>query len=389
MLPTVAYLASGKLYLKREGRSEELIESAFAQEMVEDAVRRRQKNEWKTRSMTGQIMSGGGMFGQRMIEGETRRIHISGVTRGRRPGELLYALDTDQTGGLFVYDIAGKQEQRLYHDHRFVAQHLARQPDGPLLAFSRRQDDGTAALAVINLDTNELHTATEGDSLDEAPAWLPDGKRLVFQSAGLARNQQGVVAGIGPYAVQKMVLDGEEMETLAEDPHRDYLLPRMTPDGSLYYLRRPYQGLPKGSGWAILRDIVMLPVALVMAVFGFLNFFSLMFSGKPLLTAGGPKREGPEPRHVMLLGKMVDAEKAERRARKGEPAALVPDDWELVRRSPDGAEAVLCGGVVSYDLCEDGSVVFTNGSAVYHRDAAGKRRLLHEGRLIEHVVAVG
>lgn len=388
MLPTVAYLASGKLYVKREGRAEELIESAFGQQMVEDAIRERQKNEWKTRSQTGRIMAGGGLMGGGPGEAETRVILISGVSRGRRPGELLYALDTAQSGGIFTYDLAEKREHRLYHHPHFHARHLARQPDGPYLAFSMNQEDGTSVLAVMNLDTNELHTATEGDSLDEAPAWLPGGKRLVFQSAGLARNQQGVLAGIGPYAVQELELDGDDLETRLEDPSRDYLLPRVAADGSLYYLRRPYQGLPRASGWGILRDLVMLPVALVMALFGFLNFFSLMFSGKPLMTAGGPRRDGPEPRHMLLWGKMIDAEKAERRARKGEPPALVPDDWELVRRAADGSETVLCGGVVSYDLCDDGSVVYTNGSAVYHRDPNGQRRLLGQGRLIEHVVAV-
>lgn len=389
MTPTIAYLAGGKLYVKSEGREAQLIESAFAQEMIEDALRRRQKDEWKTRSQTGRIMAGGGLFGGSIVEGETRRIHISGVTHGRRPGELLYALDTDQTGGLFTYDLTEKREQRLYHDHRFQATHLARHPTLPLLAFSKRQDDGTAAIAVINLDTNELNTATEGDSLDEAPAWVPgDGKRLVFQSAGVARNQQGALAGIGPYAVQELELDADEMETLAEDTKRDYLLPRMTGDGSLYYLRRPYQGLPRASAWGLLRDIVMLPVALVMALFGFLNFFAMMFSGKPLMTSGGPKREGAEPRHLLLWGKMIDAERAERKARKGEPASLVPDDWELVRRNGN-AETVLCGGVVSWDLCEDGSVVYTNGSAVYHRQADGKRTLLAEGKLVEHVAALG
>ena len=48
---------------------------------------------------------------------------------------------------------------------------------------------------------------------------------------------------------------------------------------------------------------------LVWAIMGFLNFFSMMFANKPLMTAGGPKREGPNPRHVMLWGKMIDAEK--------------------------------------------------------------------------------
>lgn len=391
MTPTVAYLASGKLFLKQEGRAAEPIESAYGQELIEDAARRREKNEWKTRSQTGQLMAGGAPWGDRnLIEGETRRIHISGITRGSRPGELLYALDTDQVGGLFLYDVAERRERRLYHNHRFRARHLSRHPEQPLATFSLQQEDGTAAVAVMNLENNDLRLVTEGDSLDEAPSWVPGpGSRLVFQSAGLARNPEGVLAGVGSYAVQQLDLEREDLSTLLEDEKRDFLLPRRLEDGTLYYLRRPYQGLARPSGLHILRDIVLLPIRLLWALLGFLNFFSLMFSGKPLLTAGGARREGPNPRHLMLWGRLVDAERAERRARKGEPAALVPDDWELVRRSAEGTDEVLAGGVISYDLCPDGSVVYTNGAAIYHRDLDGRKRQLCEGRLIEHVLVTG
>jgi hypothetical protein len=125
------------------------------------------------------------------------------------------------------------------------------------------------------------------------------------------------------------------------------------------------------------------------AIFGFQIFFSTLFTGKPLMTAGGPTRAGPSPRHLMLWGKLVDAERAEHAARKGEPASLVPKDWALVRRSSDGREEVLAEGVLSFDLHPDGGVVYTNGSAVYHRAADGRREQLCEGRLIEHVMLAG
>jgi hypothetical protein len=391
MTPTVAYLASGKLYLKQEGRATEPIESAYGQELIEDAIRRREKNEWKNRSQTGQMMSGGAPWGDRNLVGaETRRIHISGVTRGGRPGELLYALDTDQVGGLFTYDIAQRHEQRLYHNHRFRARHLSRHPEQPLATFSLQQEDGTSAIAVMNLENNDLQLVTEGDSLDESPSWAPGGgSRLVFQSAGLARNQQGALAGVGAYVIQQLDLDRENLSTLLEDDKRDFLLPRIAPDGSLYFLRRPYQGMARASGLHILRDVVMFPIVLLWAVLGFLNFFSTMFAGKPLITSGGVRREGPSPRHMLLWGKLVDAERAERRAKKGEPVALVPDDWELVHQRPEGGEEVISGGVVSYDVCADGSVVYTNGTAVYHREANGRKGQLCEGKLIEHVVVTG
>jgi hypothetical protein len=40
-----------------------------------------------------------------------------------------------------------------------------------------------------------------------------------------------------------------------------------------------------------------------------------MFARKPLLTAGGPPKEGPDARVLMLWGKVVDAEKALRQSK--------------------------------------------------------------------------
>ena len=390
-MPTVAYLATGKLFLKRDGKAPEPIESAFAQEMIEDAIRRREKSEWKTKGQTGGFMSGGALWGAG-DEGDpaNRRIHISGITQGRRDGELLYALDTDQVGGLFVYDVGERTERRLFHNHRFRARHLSRHPSRPQVAFSTYHEDGTSGIAVMNVENNDLNQLTEGDSLDEAPSWVPGSEsRLVFQSAGIGRNQQGAPVGIGPYAVQQLDFRTGDMETLLEDPKQDYLLPRMLEDGSLLFIRRPYQQVVRPHGVRILLDVVLFPVRLIWALLGFLNFFSLMFSGNPLMTAGGPKKEGPTPRQLMLWGKLIDAEKAEKRAKKGEPVSLVPKEWQLVRRLPNGGEEVLAESALSYDVSADGSIVFTNGSAVFQRDAKGGTHQLCEGNLIEHVTVAG
>jgi len=389
LTPTVAYLASGKLFLKRVDQSAAPIESLFAQEMLEDAARRREKNEWKTKSATGQLMAGATPWNQGQSDGETRRVQITGVARGGRPNELLYTLDTDLVGGLFVYDTAAGTERRIYHSNRFKARHLTRHPEQPLVTFATPQEDGTSGIAVMNLETNDLHQVTEGDSLDEAPSWLHgSGVRLVFQSAGLARNEQGALAGVGPFALQQLDADAGTMTTVYEDGARDFLLPKHLPDGSFCFIRRPYQGFARPSGLRVLGDVVMIPFRLIWALFGFLNFFAVMFSGKPLLTAGGPKREGLNPRHLMLWGKLIDAEKAERQTRKGAAAGLVPRDWELVRRAADGSEKILAEGVVSYDVCQDGSVVFTNGSEVFHLVGDRKHRLC-EGKLIEHITVLG
>ena len=99
---------------------------------------------------------------------------------------------------------------------------------------------------------------------------------------------------------------------------------------------------------------------------------------------------------MMIWGNLVDADKAEREARRkgqGDDApALVPSSWKLVRRRPNaGATEIeeLASGVLGFDLADDGSVILTNGSAIDRIAPDGARARLWRGELIEQVVALG
>jgi hypothetical protein len=49
---------------------------------------------------------------------------------------------------------------------------------------------------------------------------------------------------------------------------------------------------------------------------------------------------------------------------------------------------VLERGVVHFDLCPDGSLLYSNGSALFLRQANGKTERLLKDSLIQHVVAL-
>src|SRR3954464_13854796 len=100
MTPTVAYLAEGKLYVKRpQSEKPALIDSPFVQQMLERAERARQRHGWKNQSMGWRLNTAAGFgaeaMGQMGGPADVRRVRFSGLTRGSSAGELLYALDTD------------------------------------------------------------------------------------------------------------------------------------------------------------------------------------------------------------------------------------------------------------------------------------------------------
>ena len=148
---------------------------------------------------------------------------------------------------------------------------------------------------------------TEGDSLDECPSWVPGtGRRLVFQSAGIARDQNGHPRDQSCFRVEQLDLDSQKMDVVVEDVRFDYLAPRMDSAGNLFAVRRPYESRhPRVSPLQLLKDILLFPFRVLMAIAAFLNVFSMFFRQQPLYRAGGPESQEDSQRMV-LFGRLID-----------------------------------------------------------------------------------
>ena len=388
--PSLAYLSQGKLHLWCGGATK-AVDSEFGRSLRDRAAQIRNRNAWKTQGHGAQFMRGA-LWGAQPGDPAEFRISITSVARGRNPGELLYSLETDSISGIFAVDAAGV-EQRLFHTNDFRVRHVALHPDGASIAASIVHNDFTANIAVLHVEGPEFFEASEGDSLDLAPRWAPGpGRKLVFQSAGVGRDAGGRVLGLGPFSVEQIDLDSGEMECLAEEPDRDLLGPQKAGDGATYYIRRPYAGgRRQASPLGALLDTVLLPFRLVRAVFQYFNFFSMRYTGKPLATSQGAAQREADLKQMMVWGNLIDAARAAREDRLGDPDApsLVPPSWQLVRREAGGATEVIAKSVLSFDIAQDGSVLYTNGSAI-HRigpgSGAGER--IAVGKMIEQVAAL-
>ncbi|HEY1207465.1 MAG: hypothetical protein ABSH46_23080 [Bryobacteraceae bacterium] len=388
--PSLAYLSQSRLHLCGGGATD-TIDSAFGRSLRDRAAQIHNRHAWKTQGSGARFMSGA-MWGVRPGDPGEFRIAITSVARGRNPGELLYSLETDSISGIFAVDAAGV-EQRLFHTNDFRVRHMALNPDGTSIAASIVHNDFTANIAVLQVEGPDFFEASEGDSFDLAPRWAPGpGRRLVFQSAGVGRDGGGRFSGLGPFTVQQIDLDSGEMECLAEEPEHDLLAPQKDGNGALYYIRRPYAGGRRNaSPLRALLDAVLFPFRLLHAIFQYFSFFSMRYTGKPLTTSQGGAQRQPDLKQMMIWGNLIDAERAAREDRLGDPDApsLVPSSWQLVRRSPDGATQVLAKSVLSFDLGADGAIVYSNGSAI-HRigPGGGSSERMAVGSMIEQVVAL-
>jgi hypothetical protein len=290
-------------------------------------------------------------------------------------------------GGLFRREAESGKELRLVLRQNLHLTDLCPSVDGTMLAASSQQSSGVANIALMKSDGSGYREVTGGDTVDCSPAWIPGApNRLLFQSSGLARNAHGYIVAQGAASIQKLDMESGSVTPILEGPEFDYLKPRVSPSGDLFFIRRPYEAPRYGAG-ALLRDTLLFPFRLLRAVFHYLNFFSLMYTRKPLTSASGPAMQA-DIKSILLQGKRVDAERALRSARRvqGVPS-LVPDSWELVRRGQNGEERALATNVASYDISPDGTIVYSNGRGVFTLEPDGSSRVAATDELVAEVVA--
>ena len=377
-----AYLSNGLIFYRERDGAVKQVHSLYAQAAADQRERARERHGWKQGTSFG-IAAGGGM---RSFEGGEQAILATSAAFDA-DGNLLYFLKDATIGGLFSYEIASAKELRLLLKQGLHLCDLSPSPDGSMVAACSVQSNGRSNIALLKSDGSAYRDLTGGDSVDSAPTWVPGSPNcLLFQSAGLARNEQGYIVAQGHATIQKLDTDSGRIEAILDDASFDYLRPRVGPAGNLLFIRRPFESPHYGLG-SMLADSLLFPFRLLGAVFHYLNFFSLMYARKPLTSANGPAVQA-DIKNILLQGRRIDAEKALRSARpvQGVPS-LVPDSWVLVSRNQQGVEQVLATNVASYDISPDGALLYSNGQGVFVLDTDGVSRLALTNELVAEVVA--
>jgi hypothetical protein len=390
MPPRVAYLAQGRIKLAGGGLPPLELESRFGEQVKERARSMERRHGWKRHGRGAGFIGGAALWGADQ-DPDALPILVTGLARGRAAGEILYSLTTDAVGGVFHVSASGA-ETRIYHgtDHRIF--HLAASPEHEAIACSTRNKNGTANLALLRADGSQVALVTDGDTIDLAPRWIPSAPRtLVFQSAGVGRNDARQMVGLGPFTIQMLDVERGALQTIVEEPDHDCVAPQMTADGTLWYVRRPHAGVAKPpSPFRLLLDLALFPFRLLFAVAQYLSFFTARYTGKPLITSGSARQRQADARRMLEMGNLQDANDAAARAAEKDEvdAPKVPASWQLVRRRPKGAPEVVAKGVSEFDLCADGGVVYCDGRGVIWMDAKGKKERIVAEALVAQVVVV-
>jgi hypothetical protein len=362
------------------------VDSLYGNSIREKAVRAQQKHSWKSAENGPSPFSGAALWGRSAMTSEIP-LAITSVCGGQEPGALVYSLESGSLCALLQVAQLGAEERRLWNDNHTQLRHVSISRETGDMAFSVLHQNGTANIGVRLAGESGVKELTEGDSFDTAPKWLPgQDRKLIYQSAGIGRNREGQFLALGPFSLQQLDPQAGELATLLEDPHYDFLAPQALPDGTLFYIRRPYSHHERPNPLRVAKDVVLFPFRLLYAVFQYLNFFSAIYTGRKLTSAGGPKTRDLDMKQMMIWGNLVRAQRAANP--EDETADLVPKSWQLCRRPANGKPEVLTGGVLAYDITANGSVVYTNGSAVFLVHPDGRKEHLLTEAMIEQVCFV-
>lgn len=381
----------GELWLRGGDGTARQIESPFARELIQREADSRRTTSWKhaEREDAGGMLSGAALWGRGGAGGPMAPARFLHVCRGEAR-HIYYLLSVGRSIGLFRYGLDDGRELRLFHRQQVPVLGMTYAPGARHLVLAVGQPDGTAQLEVYDEEGNAKGAVTGGDALDAAPAAMPGAaSTLVYQSCGVARHPaSGVVVAMAHSTVNWIDYRSAQMDSLLDDPEWDFIAPRIAADGTLYAIRRPVEKPAHERAGGAVKDTLMMPLRLGKAVFGYLNFFSMIYGKEPLRSAGGPRRPelDQDLGQLWLHGRMIELSKVQ-----GDPrhaGNLVPASWELIaQEGRRAAPRVVASHVAHFDLAPDGTVLYSTGYEVF-ASARGEQRRLGRHDLVEGLAAL-
>ena len=391
------YISNGKLWHYNDGKTTEL-RSHILDSYIEKVKESAQRSEWKH---SGE----GAMFRDAYIPGADAESRVSAVNSrifcaDMYDGSHIYSLAIDRNTGIYRRTDGEKTDGIVISsgDNSYCDFDIMNDRMVLTSAFA-----GESHIGVLKMGSTDCRMYTEGSTWDSQPVWsMTEDDIVYFCSSGLPENntserperpmdmQQMAVRMFtsapqpkkrGPTAICRLDIAHGELTEFIEDEKYDHIRPQSLPNGSLCYIRRPYETESAPQTLGCLGDLFMLPVRLLSALFGFLNVFSAKYSGKTLSKTYGAKN--PDEQKLFIDGNLINAE-AELRANRtsgDKNPGIIPRSWELRCRLPNGDDRLIKKGVAAYHIdTTTGDIIISNGSAIIKiaRDGSEEKLLSAE-----------
>ncbi len=376
-MENILFTANGRMFACDGTKSRELpcrILDEYRTRVAENAKRK----EWKT-SGEGAMFTGA--IENNNAESAVKNIRAYITSICPVDGGIAYSLAIDNVCGIYMMQDGTSSDGILISDSNYKYSHINTNGESFVLCSSFA---GESHIGVMKNANATCEILTEGTSRELWPSWsMAKPQRIIYSGCGLAQDPKvaesreklkSYPAMIleqyedhsyieGPYSIYALDLSTYELETLLEDESQkfSYIKPYEAEDGYLYYIKKPYADVPtKGS----IGDALMAPVRLIGAVGGFLNFFTIKYSGKTLTkSAGDTKSKQMSEEKMFIDGNLFEAgRELENNRKKGEEnPGVIPNSYKLCRRAQGGKEEVIKSGVIAYAVRDSGEILCSDG----------------------------
>jgi hypothetical protein len=398
------------MFYHKGNRDLEIV-SGVLQSYLERTKAQAMKNEWKVGGSGFALQEGNPV---QTAEEILSSVHSKVCCMGFSPDQVfVYSLQIDSSSGIYSRkSLSDSAEGIVVADRNYRYSDFSIAPNGDFILCV--EFAGQTHLALLKKGENDLRLLTEGESVELSPMWSPSEKDVVyFSSAGLeilssdeaeeslsASSMPAFLMAIqtgqhlnnratSPFSISKINLKNGQITELISDPAFSFQKPFPMPDGSFYYLKKPYQTDTNSSPKKKAIGCLGAPFKLIKAIIGFFNLFTIKYSGQNLTSGGSSKVKQKDERQIRLEGNLISAEKEllENQKEGDSYPGIVPRSFELRIRYPSGEDRLIKKGVICYRPDGD-SLLVSNGSYILRINKEGKEEKICQADRVTYLYTV-
>ena len=361
MILNILFITDGEMKILK-GKSAEAIVSQAAEKHKNNIRSIKERNEWKT-SGTGAAFMGHQAYSMHQAESKYK---ITGITPTRNEDEVLYSMNVDQTSGIYTKRVLENDASEGYllrtNNIRIFETDYNPKTKGIIASVSAISSPETH-LALFNYDNAQYDIITEGQSLDEYPAWSEFEDDVVYyNSCGIGRDKENNISGYSERYILRLNMKTGDLDEIISQKGYDLIKPKTDKNGNIYYIKRPIKAEKDES----FKDFFLAPIRIIRGIFGWLDFFTQRYSGESLKTGGHNPSKHKNEEELFIEGNLVKVQKNsdKKHTKDDEYSVIIPKSWELCRLSPSGLHTVIKKGVLDFCIDDNSSIIYSDGNYI-------------------------
>lgn len=371
----IIFTSQGKIGIVDNGLS--WLNSQFLASYQRNLQSIRQRTAWKTQGSGAKFMGVHQLHPQSNLP--AYKANINGLTFASQ-GDLIYSISVDNGSGIFTKNPLDDKELEGHIIHKHDAQFFAIDYNSTTQQLVASVNDGMGVHLALFKEGSAIYTMlTEGDCRDQNPVWSKTKPESIFyDSCGIGTDRDGNFAGVSNRAIFHLDLNSGHLEEVVSLEKHDFLAPKEDSHGNLFFIKRPTP--QKNHSRVSVLDVLLIPVKILKAIFNWLNFFTMRYSGNSLASPGANPANAKQkkPEEIFIDGNLINVQKTikENKARGEKLPGVAPRNWELIRLDTVGNMTCIKPGILAFDIDDENNVIYSNGQYVVRMQADGSEEVL-------------